>query len=93
METGRSNIQADYLNGFRQDRRLNIIVSDDGCFERFVIVRILQRPITVSAVSLWRTALQRERCLPSSVMGPVLLQALRRLASICLKEVIERQPQ
>ncbi len=39
-----------------------------------------------------RTALQRERCSPSSVIGPVLLHALRRLASICLKEVIERQP-
>jgi len=32
------------------------------------------------------------RCLPSLVIGPVLLHALRRLASICLKEVIERQP-
>jgi hypothetical protein len=38
---------------------------------------------TVSAVSPWRTALQRERCLPSGVVGPVLLPALRRLASIC----------
>jgi len=35
-----------------------------------------------SAVKPWRTALQRERCLPSSVIGPVLLRALRRLASI-----------
>src|ERR1019366_8046237 len=49
--------------------------------------------MTVSAVRPWRTALQRERCLPSSVTGPVLLRALRRLASICLKVVIERQPQ
>jgi hypothetical protein len=65
---------------------MNIIVSDDGSFERFVIFR------TVSAVRPWRTALQRERCLPSSEIGPVLLRALRRLASICLKEVIERQP-
>jgi hypothetical protein len=30
--------------------------------------------------------------LPSSVVGPVLLRALRRLASICLKEVIAGRP-
>ena len=45
--------------------------------------------MTVSAVRPWRTALQRERCLPSGVVGPVLLSALRRLASICLRELIE----
>jgi hypothetical protein len=28
------------------------------------------------------------RCLPSSVLGPVLFEALRRLAAICLSEVI-----
>src|SRR3974377_1676065 len=44
--------------------------------------------MTVSAVRPWRTALQRERSLPSSVVGPVLLRALRRLASICLRELI-----
>ena len=49
--------------------------------------------MTVSAVSPWRTALQRECCLPSSVIGPVLFCALRRLASICLKEVIKHAPQ
>jgi hypothetical protein len=31
--------------------------------------------MTVSAVRPWRTALQRERCLPSSVTGPVLFVA------------------
>src|SRR6516225_246392 len=44
--------------------------------------------ITVSAVSPWRTALQRDTCFPASVLGPVLLSALRRLASICLYEVM-----
>src|SRR5215469_16050526 len=46
--------------------------------------------MTVSAVRPWRRALQREACFPSSDFGPVLLSALRRLASICLYEVIER---
>ena len=31
----------------------------------------------------WRTALRRKRSLPSSVLGPVLFEALRRLAAIC----------
>ena len=47
--------------------------------------------MTVSAVRPWRTALQRERSFPSGVVGPVLLSALRRLASICLSELIEDQ--
>src|SRR5450759_333079 len=47
--------------------------------------------MTVSAVRPWRTALQRERRLPSGVVGPVLLNALRRLASICLSELMENQ--
>src|SRR6516162_11538299 len=45
--------------------------------------------MTVSAVRPWRTALQRERSLPSGVLGPVLFSALRRLASICLSELID----
>src|SRR3974390_1538533 len=45
----------------------------------------------VSAVRPWRTALQRERSLPSSVVGPVLLRALRRLASICLRELMDHK--
>src|SRR6185369_17503119 len=36
-------------------------------------------------------ALQRERRLPSSVRGPVLLSAFSRLASICLMVVIRGQ--
>src|SRR5262245_5837148 len=36
-------------------------------------------------------ALQRERRLPSSVRGPVLLSAFNRLASICLRELIRGQ--
>src|SRR6516165_7731689 len=36
----------------------------------------------------WRRALQREACFPASVLGPVLLSALRRLASICRYEVM-----
>jgi hypothetical protein len=50
-------------------------------------------PITVSAVSPWRTALQREACFPASVLGPVLLRELRRLASNCFTEVIGGQRQ
>src|SRR6516162_2265103 len=49
-------------------------------------------PITVSAVRPWRTALQRDECLPASVFGPVLLRAFRRLASICRYEVIGDSP-
>src|SRR5215468_1310462 len=48
--------------------------------------------MTVSAVRPWRTALQRDTCLPASVFGPVLLSALRRLASLCLKEVMGSRP-
>src|SRR5271169_4146476 len=47
--------------------------------------------MTVSAVRPWRKALQRERSLPSGVVGPVLFSALRRLASTCLSELIEDQ--
>src|SRR5215471_15464263 len=48
--------------------------------------------MTVSAVSPWRTALQRDTCFPASVFGPELLSALRRFASICLYEVMENRP-
>src|SRR5262252_8671304 len=48
--------------------------------------------MTVSAVSPWRTALRRDVSLPTSVLGPVLLRALRRLASNCLHDVIEAGP-
>src|ERR1022692_1205688 len=47
--------------------------------------------MTVSAVRPWRNALRRERSLPSGVVGPVLLSAFRRLASICLRELIDDQ--
>ena len=47
--------------------------------------------MTVSAVRPWRNALRRERSLPSGVVGPVLLSALRRLASIRLRDVIENR--
>jgi hypothetical protein len=47
-------------------------------------------PVDRSGVqpSARRTALQRDRCLPSSVVGLVLFVALRRLAGSCLSEVI-----
>jgi hypothetical protein len=51
--------------------RLGIVIRNNSRFECFIIFRIFA-PITVSAVRPWRTALQRERCLPSSVFGPVL---------------------
>lgn len=44
--------------------------------------------MTVSAVNPWRTALLRDCRFPLSVVGPVLLCALRRLASICLSDAI-----
>jgi hypothetical protein len=44
--------------------------------------------MTVSAVSPWRTAFCEACCLRVSVLGPVLPSALRRLASICLTEVM-----
>src|SRR6516164_1551232 len=47
--------------------------------------------MTVSVVSPWRTALRRDACLPASVFGPVLLRALRRLASIWRYEVMVRR--
>jgi hypothetical protein len=47
--------------------------------------------MTVSAVRPWRKALQRERRLPSLVVGPVLFGVLQRLASICLRELFENQ--
>ena len=45
--------------------------------------------MTVSAVRPWRNAFRLERSLPSGVVGPVLLSALRRLAAICRRELIE----
>src|SRR5262249_23668420 len=48
--------------------------------------------MTVSAVSPWRTALRRDFCFPASVLGPVLLNALRRLASNCRHDVIAARP-
>ena len=50
------------------------------------------RATTVSAVSPWRKALARDDRLPSSVLGPVLRKALRRLASIWRNEVMVRLP-
>jgi hypothetical protein len=49
--------------------------------------------MTVSAVKPWRTAFRRDRSLPSGVIGPVLFCALRRLASICLNEVVKHHLQ
>src|SRR5229473_7952492 len=44
--------------------------------------------MTVSAHNPCRTAFRRDWRLPSSVLGPVLLMALRRLASIRRNEVM-----
>ena len=41
-------------------------------FEGLVIFWIFEHAMTVSAVRPWRTASQRERRLPSGVVGPVL---------------------
>jgi hypothetical protein len=38
--------------------------------------------------SPWRNAFWLERALPSAVVGPVLLVALRRLAALCFSEVM-----
>jgi hypothetical protein len=56
------------------------------------LARSSSAPMTVSAASPWRMALQREPCLLSNGFGPVLLLALRRAASICLKDVIADRP-
>ena len=71
------------------DSRFGIVVGNDGGLERLVVFGIL---ITVSAVRPWRTALRRDCWLPSSLLGPVLLSALRRLAWICRNEVIAARP-
>ena len=47
--------------------------------------------MTVSAVRPWRTALRRERVFAFRRVGPVLLSALRRLASICFSELMTDQ--
>ena len=47
--------------------------------------------MAVSAVSPWRKALLRDLRLPSGVLGPVLLDELRRFASICRWDVIADQ--
>jgi hypothetical protein len=67
---------------FALDGSLGIIVRDDRRFESAVVIDI------VSAHNPWRTAFCRDRRLPSSVLGPVLLSALRRLASICRNDVM-----
>src|SRR5262249_38669530 len=43
---------------------------------------------TISAVTPCRTAFRRDRRLPASAFGPVLLSALFRLTPICRNEVI-----
>jgi hypothetical protein len=50
--------------------------------------RCVGASMTVSAVSPCRIAFRRDRLSPSSVKGPVLSCALRRLASICRSDVI-----
>ena len=50
-------------------------------FQSLHSLRVFSAPTTVSAVRPCRSELQRERCLPFAVVGPVLLEALRRLAS------------
>jgi hypothetical protein len=42
----------------------------------------------VAAVNPWWSAFRREACFPLTVLSPVLLNALRRFASICLGDVM-----
>jgi hypothetical protein len=57
---------------------------------RYAVLISSTTSTTVSAHSPCRTAFCRDRCFPSSVIGPVLLIAFRRLASICRNEVISQ---
>ena len=72
-------------------RRFGVVVGNYRGFEGLVILCVLQRRNDGLGREAWRKALRRERSLPSGVVGPVLLSALRRLASICLRELIEDQ--
>jgi hypothetical protein len=72
------------------DGRLSIVVGYDRCFERAVVLGVLKRrddrlgreamPYCIAAGPLF--AFFR--------LWPVLLRALRRLASICLNDVIAK---
>src|SRR6516162_1475500 len=63
-----------------------VVICNDGCFERLIVLNIFQSDDdsfgrqTMSDCIVPRS--------PFSVFGPVLLSALRRLASICRNEVI-----
>jgi hypothetical protein len=71
---------------------LGIVIGNDGCFECFVIFSILQRadhrlgrePMADGVAARAPFAFFRDRA--------GALRALRRLASICLKEVMGAQP-
>jgi hypothetical protein len=76
---------------FAFDSSLRIKFDRYRPFERLVLPRAFEDSITTSAVSPWRTELRRDRRFPAAVFGPVLLSALRRLASICLSELTGAQ--
>jgi hypothetical protein len=67
-----------------------VVIGYDGRFERFVIFRILQCTDHGLGGKAVANGIAAGTLFASAVIGPVLLRALRRLASICLKEVIER---
>ncbi len=72
------------------DRGSCIVISSDGCFESLVILGVFHTCHDRFGCELVLRALARECCLPSSVLGPVLRSALRRLASNWRNEVIGR---
>jgi len=60
----------------------------NACFVLDGVTATEEYQMTVSAVRPRRTAFCRDLLLPSSVTGPVLSCAFRRLASICRSELI-----
>ena len=72
------------------DRRLGIVIRSDGRFECPVVFGIFHGGNDGFGSQSVRTALRRDWRLPCSVFGPVLLKALRRLASIWRNDVMGR---
>jgi hypothetical protein len=78
---------------FPLDGRLGVIVGDDGCFERFVVVCILQRADDSFGRKTVADSFSAGSPLAFFVDRTGAFAALRRLASNRLKLGMVRQPQ